>query len=69
MLEGDWPVPLGIPLHLELHRPRPDVGWAVHSHPRFGTRVGRPGRVPADARPELGLGGGGLVLVDEYDGG
>ena len=23
VLEGDWPAPLGIPLHLELHKARP----------------------------------------------
>ena len=27
VVEGDWPVPLGIPLHLELHRLREDVGF------------------------------------------
>ena len=37
VLEGDWPVPLGIPLHLELHKLRSDVGWALHNHPLFGT--------------------------------
>src|SRR5881227_3142766 len=25
VVEGDWPVPLGIPLHLELHKLRDDV--------------------------------------------
>ena len=32
VVEGDWPVPLGIPLHLELHRARPEVQVAVLFH-------------------------------------
>ena len=28
VVEGDWPAPLGIPLHLELHKLREDVGVA-----------------------------------------
>ena len=54
VVEGDWPVPLGIPLHLELHKRAPDVGWAVHNHPALRHRVGRHGRDAADPRPELG---------------
>ena len=46
VVEGDWPVPLGIPLHLALHRARPDVGVAVHSHPRFGVVWADAARVP-----------------------
>ena len=37
VVEGDWPVPLGIPLHLELHKARPGVQVAMHSHPLYGT--------------------------------
>ena len=37
LLEGDWPVPLGIPLHLQLHKMRHDVKWAMHNHPLYGT--------------------------------
>ena len=29
VVEGDWPVPPGIPLHLELHKMRPGVHWAM----------------------------------------
>ena len=28
VLEGDWPAPLGIPLHLQRHKMRDDVKWA-----------------------------------------
>jgi ribulose-5-phosphate 4-epimerase/fuculose-1-phosphate aldolase len=68
VLEGRWPVPPGIPLHLELHRRRPDVVVAVHSHPRFATVWADLGRVPECYDQSSALGGGEPVLVDEYDG-
>ncbi len=67
-LEGHWPVPPGIPLHLELHRQRRDVGVAVHSHPRYGTVWADLGRIPGCYDQSSALGGGELVVVDEYDG-
>jgi ribulose-5-phosphate 4-epimerase/fuculose-1-phosphate aldolase len=69
VVEGDWPAPLGIPLHLALHRLRPGVGVAVHNHPRFGTIWADMGEVPPAYDQSSCLGGGELVLVDEYDGG
>jgi len=68
LLEGNWPVPLGIPLHLELHRQRRDVVAAVHSHPRFATIWADLGRIPGCYDQSSALGGGELVVVDEYDG-
>jgi ribulose-5-phosphate 4-epimerase/fuculose-1-phosphate aldolase len=68
VLEGEWPVPLGIPLHLELHRQRHDVVVAVHSHPRFATVWADAGRIPGCFDQSSALGGGEPVLVDEYDG-
>jgi L-ribulose-5-phosphate 4-epimerase len=68
-LDGnDWPVPLGIPLHLELHRARPDVQVAVHSHPLYATVWADAGRIPPALDQSSALGGGELVLVDEYEG-
>jgi ribulose-5-phosphate 4-epimerase/fuculose-1-phosphate aldolase len=67
VLEGDWPAPLGIPLHLELHKRR-DVQVAVHSHPRYGTIWADAGRIPPVFDQSSALGGGRLVLVDEYTG-
>jgi ribulose-5-phosphate 4-epimerase/fuculose-1-phosphate aldolase len=69
VVEGDWPAPLGIPLHLELHRLRDDVIVAMHNHPRFGTVWADAGRVPPIYDQSSALGGGELVLVDEYTGG
>ena len=68
VLAGDWPVPLGIPLHLELHRLRHDVTVAVHSHPRYATIWADLGRIPGCYDQSSALGGGSLVIVDEYDG-
>jgi L-ribulose-5-phosphate 4-epimerase len=68
VLEGEWPVPPGIPLHLELHRRRDDVTVAVHSHPRFGTVWADAARIPGCYDQSSALGGGELVVVDEYDG-
>jgi ribulose-5-phosphate 4-epimerase/fuculose-1-phosphate aldolase len=68
IVEGEWPVPLGIPLHLELHRRRRDIGWAVHNHPLYGTVWADMGEVPPILDQSSALGGGRLVLVDEYEG-
>jgi len=68
VLEGRWPVPPGIPLHLALHRRRPDVVVVVHSHPRFATVWADLGRVPGCFDQSSALGGGEPVLVDEYGG-
>jgi hypothetical protein len=47
VVEGDWPVPLGIPLHLALHQLRTDVNWAVHHHhPLYGTVWADMGEIP-----------------------
>lgn len=68
VLEGDWPVPLGIPLHLALHHARPDVTWALHNHSEFGTVWADMKEIPPMHDQSSSLGGGELVLVDEYEG-
>ena len=68
VVEGDWPAPLGIPLHLELHKHRHDVTVALHNHPRFGTIWAGAGRVPPVYDQSSALGGGEVVVVDEYTG-
>jgi ribulose-5-phosphate 4-epimerase/fuculose-1-phosphate aldolase len=68
LVEGEWPVPLGIPLHLELHRQRADVTWAAHSHPLYGTVWADMAEVPPVFDQSSALGGGDLVLVNEYSG-
>lgn len=69
VVEGDWPAPLGIPLHLALHEARPGVAWAMHNHPLHGTVLADMGVVPPPMDQSSSLGGGELVLVDEYEGG
>lgn len=68
VVDGRWPVPLGIALHLALHRARPDVVVAVHNHPRFGTIWADLQQVPPCPDQSSALGGGTVALVDEYDG-
>jgi ribulose-5-phosphate 4-epimerase/fuculose-1-phosphate aldolase len=68
VLEGDWPIPPGLPLHLELHKLRDDVGVAVHNHSRFGTIWADAHRIPPIYDQTSALSGGGLALVNEYSG-
>ena len=68
VLEGDWPAPKGIPLHLALHRARPGVGVVVHSHPLFGTVWANIGEVPPALDQSSALGSGEPALVHEYAG-
>lgn len=68
VVEGDWPVPLGIPLHLELHKTRQDVTVAMHNHPLYGTVWGDMRELPPVLDQSSSLGGGELVLIDEYEG-
>ncbi|MET4047796.1 class II aldolase [Rhodococcus sp. 1163] len=69
LIEGNWPVPLGIPLHLALHKARPDVTFALHNHSEYGTVWADLKEIPPMHDQSSSLGGGELVLVDEYDGG
>ena len=56
VLEGKWTVTPAIPLHVELHRARPDVGVAVAQPPAVGNDLRRPATRPEDLRPDLGDG-------------
>ncbi len=68
VIEGEWPVPPGIPLHLELHKMRSDVTWAVHNHPLYATIWADIAECPPVLDQSSALGGGALVLVNEYRG-
>ena len=68
LVEGDWPVPPGIPLHLELHKARPGVEVALHNHPLYGTVWADMGEVPPALDQSSVLGGGDVTLVREYGG-
>lgn len=67
-VDGEWAVPPGIPLHLELHKARPGVEVAVHNHPLHGTVWADMGEVPPAYDQSSVLGGGKVAIVAEYDG-
>jgi L-ribulose-5-phosphate 4-epimerase len=47
---------------------REDVRWAVHNHPLYGTVWADMGEIPPVFDQSSSLGGGSLVLVNEYSG-
>jgi ribulose-5-phosphate 4-epimerase/fuculose-1-phosphate aldolase len=68
VVEGRWPAPPGIPLHLELHKARPGVEVALHNHPLYGTVWADAGEIPPALDQSSVLGGGRVALVREYGG-
>ena len=66
VLEGEWFVSTAIQLHLELHRARPDVGVAVHNHPRWGTTWAALRRVPPVYDQTSSLVDNDIALHDSY---
>jgi ribulose-5-phosphate 4-epimerase/fuculose-1-phosphate aldolase len=68
LVAGDWQVPPGIPLHLQLHAARDDVVVAVHNHSRYGTLWASAGQVPPIHDQTGGYHWGAVALVDEYGG-
>lgn len=69
VVEGSWPSAPGAALHLALHRARPDVHIAVHNHPQWATAYANLRRIPDCYDQSSALGGGRIVVVDEYRGG
>lgn len=68
VLEGRWPPAPGVALHLALHRVRDDAAVAIHNHPRWATVWANARRVPGVLDQTAALGGGKVVVVDEYEG-
>jgi ribulose-5-phosphate 4-epimerase/fuculose-1-phosphate aldolase len=68
VVEGEWPAAPGVKLHLALHRARPGVRVAVHNHPLYATTWADMRRIPPCLDQSSGLGGGTVVVVDEYEG-
>lgn len=69
VVEGNWPAAPGVKLHLALHRARPGVRVAVHNHPHWSTVYANLRRIPGCYDQSSALGGGRVVVVDEYSGG
>ena len=53
-------------LLIVLHQLRPDVVVSVHNHPLYATTYANAKRVPPPYDQSSALGGGTVVLVDEY---
>jgi ribulose-5-phosphate 4-epimerase/fuculose-1-phosphate aldolase len=68
VIEGKWPPAPGVNLHLALHRVRHDVTVSIHNHPRWTTVWGNLRRIPPVLDQTSALGGGKVVLIDEYEG-
>lgn len=68
VLEGRWPPAPGVHLHLALHRVRDDVAVSIHNHPRWVTVWANARRVPGVHDQTGALGGGRVVLIDEFGG-
>ncbi len=69
LVEGRWPPPPGIPLHLALHRARNDVNVAVHNHPRWSTTWADRGEQPPIFDQSGALTGARVAVVRQYEGG
>jgi ribulose-5-phosphate 4-epimerase/fuculose-1-phosphate aldolase len=68
VLEGKWTVTPAIPLHLELHKARHDVGVAVHNHPRWGTIWADLQRIPGVYDQTSAQVAGDPALYADYQG-
>jgi ribulose-5-phosphate 4-epimerase/fuculose-1-phosphate aldolase len=68
VVEGDWPAPGGLALHLLLHEARPEMAWTMHHHTTFGTIWADMGTIPPAMDQSSAMGGTDVTLIDEYDG-
>ena len=68
VLEGKWTVTPAIPLHLELHKARHDVGVVVHNHSRWGTVWADLHRVPPVYDQTSAMVPGAPALYDDFGG-
>ncbi|MSO87384.1 MAG: class II aldolase/adducin family protein [Acidimicrobiia bacterium] len=68
VLEGRWTVTPAITLHIELHRQRPDIGVALHNHPRWGTLWADAHRVPPVYDQTSAMMPGDPALYDDFGG-
>ncbi len=65
-VSGRWTITPAITLHVELHRARPDIGVAIHNHPRWGTLWADIGRAPEIFDQTGALYHGGVAIYREY---
>jgi ribulose-5-phosphate 4-epimerase/fuculose-1-phosphate aldolase len=65
-VDGPWTITPAITLHVEAHRARPDIGVAIHNHPRWSTIWADVGRVPETYDQTSALFHGDVALYAEY---
>lgn len=68
VLDGKWTVTPAIPLHLELHKARPDTAVAVHNHPRWGTIWADLHRLPPVYDQTSAMVPGEVALYNDFGG-
>ncbi len=68
VIEGKWTVTPATPLHIELHRARPDVGVVIHNHPRWATLYADMHRAPKIYDQTSAMVSGDVAVYDDYDG-
>lgn len=68
VVEGSWPAPRGIPLHLAVHAAREDAAVIVHNHPRWCTVWSAAERPPAMYDQTSAMSNASVVMCDEYGG-
>ena len=68
VVEGEWPAPGGLALHLQLHDARPEMTWTMHHHTTFATVWANIGTIPAAMDQTSAMGGTDATLIDEYEG-
>lgn len=68
VVEGEFEANPTIVFHLELHRTRPDIGCAIHSHPPYGTIWAAAAAMPPLLDQTGAQGGGRAVVYREYEG-
>jgi ribulose-5-phosphate 4-epimerase/fuculose-1-phosphate aldolase len=69
VVEGKWSITPAIPLHLEIHKERPDIHVALHNHPRWSTIWADAGRIPPVYDQTSAYIDAEIALFDEYMGG
>jgi ribulose-5-phosphate 4-epimerase/fuculose-1-phosphate aldolase len=68
VLEGKWRISPGIPLHLALHRARPNVKVSVHNHTLHSQIWVAARKAPPILDQTSALTNAKVVVVDEFDG-
>jgi len=69
VVDGKWSITPAIPLHLEIHKVRPDIHVALHNHPRWSTIWADSARIPPVYDQTSAYIDADIALYEEYLGG